>query len=189
MPWNAIIQSQDDFVARKYLPSDVDLKEPSKLQNRDTTALLNCWYAQQESGETQTFLFKAWKNKDGDMVISVVSSKPPSHPTRNIRKKQRVIVKSPQDYLPAARCNTHHTEEDADDDSADGRPPQKRPRRAGGPPSASADRAVAQSIPKPRPVKTAKSGAPIEPSSRTTRSMSLKPSDNTPQVTRVRGRT
>jgi hypothetical protein len=41
MPWSAIIQSQDDFVARKYLPEDVDLKEPSKLQNWDTTALLN----------------------------------------------------------------------------------------------------------------------------------------------------
>jgi len=146
-------------------------------------------YARQESGKTQTFLFKAWKNKDGDMVTSVISGKLPSHLTWNIRKKQRVIVKSPQDYSPAARSDTHHTEEDADDDSADGRPPQKRPRRAGGPPSASADRAVAQSIPKPRLVKTAKSGAPIEPSVRMTRSMSLKPSDNTPQVTRARGRT
>jgi hypothetical protein len=120
VPWSAIIQSQDDFVARNYLPLDVDLKEPSKLQNRDTTALLNFGYAQQESGKTQTFLFKTWKNKDGDMVTSVVSSKPPSHPTWNIRKKQRVIVKSPHDYSPAARSDTHHTEEDADDDSADG---------------------------------------------------------------------
>ncbi|KAG2139886.1 hypothetical protein BD769DRAFT_1663055 [Suillus cothurnatus] len=119
-------------------------------------ALLNFWYARQESGKTQTFLFKAWKNKDGDMVTSVVSGKSPSDPTRNIRKKQRVIVQSPWDYSPTARSNTHNTEEDADDDLADGRPPQKRPRRAGGPPSASAERAVAQSIPKPRPVKTAK---------------------------------
>jgi hypothetical protein len=99
-------------------------------------AFLNFWYAWQESGKTQTFLFKAQKNKDGDMVTSVVSSKPASHPTQNIRKKQRVIIESPQDYSPAARSATHHTEEDADDDSADGRPPQKRPGRAGGPPSA-----------------------------------------------------
>ena len=41
VPWSAIVQSQDDFVARMYLPADVDLKEPSKLQNWDTTALLN----------------------------------------------------------------------------------------------------------------------------------------------------
>ncbi|KAG1729906.1 hypothetical protein EDB19DRAFT_1913148 [Suillus lakei] len=30
VPWSAIIQSQDDFVARKYVLADVDLKEPSK---------------------------------------------------------------------------------------------------------------------------------------------------------------
>jgi hypothetical protein len=127
MPWSAIIQIQDNFVARKYLPVDVALKEPSKLQNWDTTALLNFWYALQESGEIQTFLFKAWKNKDGDMVTSVVSDKSLSHLTWNIRKKQRVIVKNPWDYLLTARSNTHHTEEDADDDSADGRPPQRDP--------------------------------------------------------------
>jgi hypothetical protein len=143
-------------VARKYLLVDVDLKELSKLQNWYTMALLNFWYAWQESGETQIFLFKAWKNKDGDIVTSVVSDKPPSHLTWNIRTKQRVIVQSPQDYSPTARSDTHHTEEDADDVLADSRPPQKRPRRAGGPPSASAERAVAQSIPKPHPVKTAK---------------------------------
>jgi hypothetical protein len=34
--------------------------------------------------------------------------------------------------------------------------PTKETRRAGGPPSASIERAVAQSIPKPHPVKTAK---------------------------------
>jgi hypothetical protein len=51
VPWSAIVQSQDDFVARKYLPADVDLKEPSKLQNWDTTALLNFWYARQENKE------------------------------------------------------------------------------------------------------------------------------------------
>jgi hypothetical protein len=73
VPWNAIVQSQDDFVARKYLLEDVDLKEPSKLQNWDTTALLNLWYARQDTGEGQTFEFKAWKNKDGDMVASAVS--------------------------------------------------------------------------------------------------------------------
>ncbi|KAG1819017.1 uncharacterized protein BJ212DRAFT_1479147 [Suillus subaureus] len=60
VPWSAIIQSQDDFVARKYVLVDVDLKEPSKLQNWDTMALLNFWHAQQEKGEGPIFLFKAW---------------------------------------------------------------------------------------------------------------------------------
>ncbi|KAG1723310.1 uncharacterized protein EDB91DRAFT_1087857 [Suillus paluster] len=42
-----------------YLPEDVNLKEPSKLQNWDTTALLNFWYARQKMGEGPMFLFKA----------------------------------------------------------------------------------------------------------------------------------
>jgi hypothetical protein len=59
VPWSAIMQSQDDFVAWTYLPADVDLKEPSKLQHWDTTALLHFWHARQEAGEGPTFLFKA----------------------------------------------------------------------------------------------------------------------------------
>ncbi|KAG1812455.1 uncharacterized protein BJ212DRAFT_1301468 [Suillus subaureus] len=58
-----------------YVPADVDLKEPSKLQNWDTMALLNFWHAQQEKGEGPTFLFKAWKNKDGDMACPVKPAK------------------------------------------------------------------------------------------------------------------
>ncbi|KAG2059848.1 hypothetical protein BDR06DRAFT_1002937 [Suillus hirtellus] len=68
VPWSAIVQSQDDFMAQMYLPVDVYLKEPLKLQIWDTTTLLQFWLAQQEMGEGPTFLFKAWKNKDGDMV-------------------------------------------------------------------------------------------------------------------------
>ncbi|KAG1848673.1 hypothetical protein F4604DRAFT_1687634 [Suillus subluteus] len=59
VPWSAITQGQDDFVERRYLPEDVDLKEPSKLQNWDTTALLNFWYARQESGEGPAFLVQS----------------------------------------------------------------------------------------------------------------------------------
>ncbi|KAG2337906.1 hypothetical protein BDR05DRAFT_1004616 [Suillus weaverae] len=92
VPWSAIVQSQDDFVARMYLPVDVDLKEPSKLQNWDMTALLQFWHARQERGEGPTFLFKAWKNKDGDMVPSVISGKSPSSQACIVRKRQRVTI-------------------------------------------------------------------------------------------------
>ncbi|KAG2129242.1 uncharacterized protein EDB93DRAFT_1256303 [Suillus bovinus] len=92
VPWSAILQCQDDFVSRRYLPADVDLKEPSKLQNWYTTALLNFWYAQQEKGEGSTFTFKVWKNKDGDMVASVVSGGLPSHRTGKVKNTQRVII-------------------------------------------------------------------------------------------------
>ncbi|KAG1737443.1 hypothetical protein EDB19DRAFT_1986555 [Suillus lakei] len=140
VPWSAILQSQDDFVARKYLPADVDLKEPLKLQNWDTTALLNFWYAQQETGEGPTFLFKAWKNRDGDMVASV---------------PRESLTKAKSD----PESDTHHTEDNAGDDTANGRSPQKRPRRVPGPSSAHEVTAVPRSIPKPRPVKPVKTGA------------------------------
>ncbi|KAG1727892.1 hypothetical protein EDB19DRAFT_1914008 [Suillus lakei] len=148
VPWSAILQSQDDFVARKYLLVDVDLKEPSKLQNWDTTALLNFWYARQETGEGPTFLFKAWKNKDGDMVASVVSGRLPSHQTQKVRKQ---MIRRPQESSTEAESDpesdTHHMEDNADDDTANG------------PSSAREVTAVPRSIPKPRPVKPAKTGA------------------------------
>ncbi|KAG1726658.1 hypothetical protein EDB19DRAFT_1833348 [Suillus lakei] len=116
--WSTIIQSQGDFVARKYVLVDVDLKEPSKLQNWDTTALLNVWYAQQETGEGPTFLFKAWKNKDGDMVALVLSRNLLSHQTRKVRTQ---IIRRPQYSSTEAKSDpesdTHHMEDDADDDA------------------------------------------------------------------------
>ncbi|KAG1791713.1 uncharacterized protein HD556DRAFT_1485371 [Suillus plorans] len=160
VPWSAIVQSQDDFLARTYLPADVDLKEPSKLQNWDTTALLHFWHARQETGEGPTFLFKAWKNKDGDMVPSVISGKSPSPQTSIVRKQQRVTIRGPRDSSTEAESDkesaTNHTEDDVDDDLADGRHPLKKPRTGGPTPKGTA---VPRAIPKPRRAKPAKKGA------------------------------
>ncbi|KAG2078757.1 hypothetical protein BDR04DRAFT_1184101 [Suillus decipiens] len=188
IPWSTIIHSQDDFLARTFLPADVDLKEPSKLQNWDMTALLNFWYAQQEAGKCPTFLFKAWKNKDSEMVPSVVSSKSPSPTTETIRKQKRAIHQSPEDSLTEAQSDTQETEEEADDDSADGRSPHKRARRVGNPSGAGQKLTVLKSLPKPWQTKMANIGALIEPLARMTWSMSHKPLDSMPQVTRGRGR-
>lgn len=172
MPWSAIVQSQDDFVARKYLPADVDLKEPSKLQHCDTTALLNFWYARQEKGKGPTFLFKAWKNREGDMVASIASGNSPSHRTHNIRRdmirRPRISEAETDSDAETDRegdpesnpgCDTNHMEDDAGDDSAEGRSPQKRPRTEPGPPTGHEGTAVPHAIPKPRPVNARKTGA------------------------------
>ncbi|KAG1859473.1 hypothetical protein C8R48DRAFT_674005 [Suillus tomentosus] len=160
VPWSAIVQSQDDFVARTYLPADVDLKEPSKLQIWDITTLLQFWLARQETGEGPTFLFKAWKNKDGDMVPSVISGNSPSPQTRIVRRQQRVTIRRPWESSTEAESDkesaTHHMEHNVDDDLADGRPPLKKPRTGGPTPRGPA---VPHSIPKPRPAKPAKKGA------------------------------
>jgi hypothetical protein len=163
VPWSALVQSQDDFVARKYLPADIDLKEPSKLQSWDTTALLNFWYAQQETGKDSTFLFKAWKNKDGDMVPSVVSGKSPSRLTRQVRMQKSGTLRRPRDPSTEAESDTdsetHDKEDDIDDDSADGRSPLKKPRQIAHPSSAPKETEVPCSMPEPRPARPAKAGA------------------------------
>ncbi|KAG1870785.1 hypothetical protein F4604DRAFT_1926304 [Suillus subluteus] len=134
VPWSAITQGQDDFVERRYLPEDVDLKEPSKLQNWDTTALLN-------------FL-----NQDGDMVPSIVSGRSPSPQTHKARKQHRVTLRRPRDSSTEsgsdAKNDTHHTEDDADEDLDDGRSPQKTPRKTAGPAPKVPD--VPRAIQKPR---------------------------------------
>ncbi|KAG2136096.1 uncharacterized protein EDB93DRAFT_1106966 [Suillus bovinus] len=76
--WQEYAQEQFgwDVIASGHHQTKLEEKkaiEPSKLQNWDTTALLSFWYARQEKGEGSTFMFKAWKNKDGDMVALVVS--------------------------------------------------------------------------------------------------------------------
>ncbi|KAG1836918.1 hypothetical protein F4604DRAFT_1692578 [Suillus subluteus] len=235
VPWSAITQGQDDFVERRYLPEDVDLKEPSKLQNWDTTALLNFWYARQESGEGPAFRFKAWKNQDGDMVPSIVSRRSPSPQTHKARKQQRVTLRRPRDSSTEsgsdAKNDTHHTEDDADEDLDDGRSPQKTPRKTAGPAPKVPD--VPRAIQKPRgamsvrttgalltsqmgnrlagltdeatsevnedvemekrntsPAAKRRRGkkAVVEPSTRTTRSKSQMPVENTLGATRARGR-
>ena len=160
VPWSAIVHSQDDFMAQTYLLADVDLKEPSKLQNWDTTALLQFWHARQERGEGPTFLFKAWKNTDGDMVPSVISGKSPSPQAHIGRKRQRVTIRRPQDSSTDGEgdteSSTHHMEVDVGDDLADRRPPLKKPRTGVSAPKGTA---VPRAIPKPRQAKPAKTGA------------------------------
>ncbi|KAG2070758.1 hypothetical protein BDR04DRAFT_1118144 [Suillus decipiens] len=135
--------------------SDVDLKKLSKLQNWDMTALLNFWHARQKEGKCPTFLFKAWKNKDSEMVPSVVSSKSPSPATETIRKQKRAIHQSPQDSLTDAQSDTQETEEEADDDLADGRSPHKRARRVANLSRTHQKLTVPKSLPKPQQTKTA----------------------------------
>ncbi|KAG1770777.1 hypothetical protein EV702DRAFT_1202248 [Suillus placidus] len=168
MPWSAIAQSQDDFVTRKYVPVDVDLKEPSKLQHLDTMALLNFWYARQETGKGPTFLFKAWKNKDGDMVALVISGNSPSQQTCKVRKQ---MTQMPQNSLTKTesdlKSNSHHMED------------------------GNVEEDVAMEGENTSPALKNMQGkkAVIVPSARTTRSKSKQqPSDSTPQVTRARGK-
>ncbi|KAG1722501.1 uncharacterized protein EDB91DRAFT_1256037 [Suillus paluster] len=173
--WQEYAQEQFGARARdggKYVPVDVDLKEPSKLQHWDMTALLNFWYARQEKSKGPTFLFKASKNRDGDMVTSVVSGNSPSHQTHKVRRdmiqrpwnSETETDSDPEtdhkgDPKSKPKGDTHDMEDDAGDDAAEGRSPQKRPRTEPGPSTAHEGTAVPHAIPKPCPVNAEKTGA------------------------------
>ncbi|KAG1743267.1 uncharacterized protein EDB91DRAFT_1247348 [Suillus paluster] len=91
-----------------YLPSEVHLKEPLKLQNSDATALLNFWYACQEKGRDPMFLFKAWRNKDGDMVKPVLTRG--SDESQDFIPHRGIMIRRLQDSLTESEIDgwLHH---------------------------------------------------------------------------------
>jgi hypothetical protein len=62
---------QGDFISGRYLPDGVQVKDPSKLQTTEATALLEFWYDRQENGVPPVFQFKGWKNGRGELVDPV----------------------------------------------------------------------------------------------------------------------
>ncbi|KAG1756663.1 uncharacterized protein EDB91DRAFT_1241708 [Suillus paluster] len=85
VPWRAIMECQDDFISRLYLPDDVHVKDPSKLQMSKATTLPGFWYDQQENGVPLAFKFKAWKNGWGEMVNLIETTRAPAPGWRILR--------------------------------------------------------------------------------------------------------
>ncbi|KAG1748878.1 uncharacterized protein EDB91DRAFT_1244686 [Suillus paluster] len=108
VPWSAIVECEDDFVSPMYLPSRVHLKDPSKLQNSDATALLNFWYARQENGDDPIFLFKAWKNKVSNMMKPVLTGG--SDKSHACIPHRGIMIRRPQDSSMESEINgrLHH---------------------------------------------------------------------------------
>ncbi|KAG1721823.1 uncharacterized protein EDB91DRAFT_1088339 [Suillus paluster] len=157
VPWSAIIECEDDFVSPMYLPSGVHLKDPSKLQHSNATALLNFWYAHQENGDDPIFLFKAWKNKVGNMMKPVStggSDKSSSNESHACIPHWGIMIRRPRD-------SSTKSEIDGDDDSGmdeDGaRTVHKGVRVAPGPLSARIiGQGVRHPLPKPHLVRPAR---------------------------------
>jgi len=63
VPWSAIRDNESRFISRQYVPTDVKIKDPSKLQSSDADALLEYWYERQKDEVGETFVFKAWMDK------------------------------------------------------------------------------------------------------------------------------
>ncbi|KAG1721482.1 uncharacterized protein EDB91DRAFT_1256510 [Suillus paluster] len=100
IPWSAIIDREDDFVSPMYLLTGVHLKEPLKLQNSDATALLNFWHAHQQTDQHPMFQFKAWRNKDGQMLQPVMTTETTdslSDDSDEFRPHRGIMIRRPRD--------------------------------------------------------------------------------------------
>jgi len=67
VPWAAIRDDRSEFIADEYLPHDIKIKDPSKLQSSEADDLLDYWHERQENGQRPTFTFKAWMNSNKNM--------------------------------------------------------------------------------------------------------------------------
>jgi len=66
----SITEDLQSYIESKYLPSDVLLKEPSKMGGVQVTRILEFWRRQQIDPE-DVFRFVAWKDSEGALQRSV----------------------------------------------------------------------------------------------------------------------
>lgn len=64
---------RSDYIAAKYLPKRVKLREPSKLQKKEVIAILEFWRKRQESDPEDVFSFRKWQDSTGTLQNPVDS--------------------------------------------------------------------------------------------------------------------
>ncbi|OJA18078.1 hypothetical protein AZE42_12769 [Rhizopogon vesiculosus] len=74
VPWSAARDNKSQFILGLYLPTDVKIKDPSKLQSSEADALLEYWYERQTDRVGETFTFKGWMDKDKEFRSPVGNS-------------------------------------------------------------------------------------------------------------------
>jgi len=61
----SITEDPQSYIESKYLPSDVLLKEPSKMGGVQVTQILEFWRRRQQIDPEDVFRFVAWKDSEG----------------------------------------------------------------------------------------------------------------------------
>jgi hypothetical protein len=80
VPWARIFLDHDLFIASEYLPTDVELTDPSKIHRDVTESIMRHWYKRQEDGTKDvTFCFMAFEEKDPSGAMTVVKAQPASY--------------------------------------------------------------------------------------------------------------
>ncbi|KAF9230858.1 hypothetical protein BU15DRAFT_83097 [Melanogaster broomeanus] len=67
VPWMQISGQRSDYIAAKYLPEGVKLREPSKLQKKDVITILEFWRKRQSSDPEDVFCFRKWQDSTGTL--------------------------------------------------------------------------------------------------------------------------
>ncbi|KAG1797139.1 uncharacterized protein HD556DRAFT_1441294 [Suillus plorans] len=67
VPWSDIMKGQSRFISSTYLPNDIKITDPSKMQRNEANALLECWLDRQDHQVGLMLKFKAWIDDKGKM--------------------------------------------------------------------------------------------------------------------------
>ncbi|KAG1722602.1 uncharacterized protein EDB91DRAFT_1088083 [Suillus paluster] len=97
--WNA----RGNFISSQYLPDNVQVKDPLKLQTTEAVALLDFWYDQQENGVPLVFEFKRWKNGQGELVDLVEAAQSTACGRRTLRSTASVRESSSESLAQNVR--------------------------------------------------------------------------------------
>ncbi|KAG1859083.1 hypothetical protein C8R48DRAFT_774894 [Suillus tomentosus] len=67
VPWSDIMKRQSRFISSTYLPDDIKITDPSKMQWNEANTLLECWLDRQDNQVGVTLKFKVWIDDKGKM--------------------------------------------------------------------------------------------------------------------------
>ncbi|KAG2080326.1 uncharacterized protein F5147DRAFT_813230 [Suillus discolor] len=67
VPWSDIMKGQSRFISSTFLPNDIKITDPSKMQRNEANALLEYWLDRQDNQVGLTLKFKAWIDDKGKM--------------------------------------------------------------------------------------------------------------------------
>ena len=71
VPWAQILSRPDRFYLRKYLPENIQLREPSKLKKTEVDNILDFWKARENRNADPVFQFHHTLNWKGELVDAI----------------------------------------------------------------------------------------------------------------------
>ena len=71
VPWAQILSRPDGFYLQKYLPENIQLREPSKLKKTEVDNILDFWKARENRNADPVFQFHHTLNWKGELVDAI----------------------------------------------------------------------------------------------------------------------